>query len=88
MSDSRIYHHNGSLSNTYSHDAETKLYHTWDSLDIFFCQTYVRLRDCLEQTAFYKQSNDISENLADLCQNSKVFSNGIADIRRLMVQFS
>jgi hypothetical protein len=88
MSDSRIYHHNDSLSNTYSRDAETKLYHTWDSLGIFSCRADVWLRVCLEQTAFYKQGNDISENLADLYQNSEVFSNGIADIRRLMVQFS
>jgi hypothetical protein len=88
MSDSRIYHHNGSLSNTYSRDAEKKPCHTWDSLDIFSCLADARLMDCLAQTAFCKQGNDTSENLADPCHNGEAFVNSIADIRRLMVQFS
>ena len=81
-----IYHHNGSLSNTYSRDAEKKPCHTWDNMDIFLA--YVRCRDYLEQTAFDRQGNGISESLADLCQNGEAFVNSIADIRRLMVQFS
>lgn len=73
MRDSRIYHHNGSLSNTYSRDAETKLYHSWDSLDIFSYQTYAWLQDCLEHTAFYKRGTDTFEAFADLYQNGEVF---------------